>query len=79
MQGVVERINQQRGMVAVLTEQGYSIFEVFELDMKIGDMVSWPGDTPTGSEIVINHTQGKRCEVIFRNHHVNPSQIRQQL
>ena len=80
MRGIVHHINQQRGMVAVLTEHGYSIFEVVGGDnVEVGDSVSWQDDTALGSEVLSNHTQGERYEVYFQNHHVHQSQLRQQL
>lgn len=80
MKGIVHYINQQRGMVAVLTEQGYSIFEIIGSDnIEVGDSVSWRDDTVLGGETLTNHTQGERYEVYFQNHHVHQSQLRQQL
>lgn len=80
MKGTVQQINQRRGMVAVLTENGdFSIFELFGDDVRIGDAVSWDGSTPLGSEQVANHTQGRQFDAYFQNHHVSQSQLRQQL
>ena len=80
MKGVVHFINQRRGMVAVLTEDGYSIFELLGGDrVELGDSVSWQDDTALGSEILSNNTQDECYEVYFQNHHVHESQLRQQL
>lgn len=80
MKGVIQYINQQRGMVAVLTEDGYSIFEIIGgYEVEVGDSVSWRDDTALGGEMLTNHTQGERYEVYFQNHHVHQSQLRQQL
>lgn len=80
MKGIVHYINQQRGIVAVITEQGYSIFEIISGDnVEVGDSVSWRDDTALGGEILTNHTQGDRYEVYFQNHHVHQSQLGQQL
>ena len=81
MKGSVRYINQQRGMVAVLTSEGsYSVFELLGGgSVGIGDSVSWRYDTALGSEQLTNHTQGERYEVYFQNHRVHSSQLRQQL
>lgn len=81
MKGTVHYINHQRGMVAVLTEEGsYSIFELMGGDtVEVGDQVSWQNDTALGSENLSNRTQGERYEVYFQNHYVPESQLREQL
>jgi hypothetical protein len=81
MKGAVKYINSNRGMVAVLTEDGdFSVFELLGGDrVEVGDAVSWKDATALGGEILTNHTQGERFEVYFQNHHVPPSQLRQQL
>jgi hypothetical protein len=80
MNGAVAVINQSRGMVAVRTEQGFSIFEIRSVDsFEVGDEVSWDDDTARGGEVIFNHTQGFSVEVYFQNHHVGESQVRQQL
>ncbi|MBA4286864.1 MAG: hypothetical protein C0434_15170 [Xanthomonadaceae bacterium] len=80
MRGVVRYINEHRGMVAVLTENGFSVFELLGGDpVEVGDTVSWADDTALGGELLTNHTQGERYEVFFQNHHVHQSQLRQQL
>lgn len=81
MKGKIKYINPNRGMVAVLTEDGhYSIFELLGGDtVEEGDVVSWIDDTALGGEMLTNHTQGERFEVYFQNHYVLTSQLRQQL
>lgn len=80
MKGTIHYINRNRGMVAVYTEHGYSIFELTSSGtVEVGDSVSWHEDTALGSGMVTNHTQGERYEVFFQNHHVNQSLLRQQL
>lgn len=81
MKGIIKHINPNRGMVAVLTDEGqYSIFELLGGDtVDLGDVVSWRDDTALGGELLTNHTQGERFEVYFQNHYVLTSQLRQQL
>ncbi len=80
MRGPVIKINRQRGMVAVDTDEGYSIFEMLDDDtFEVGDEVSWSEHNPLGGADIINHTQGERYEVYFQNHWVSSEQLDQQL
>lgn len=79
MKGTVTEINSARGMVAVSTEEGFSIFELSGDEVQVGDVVSWSATRPFGSETITNHTQGNRVEVYFQNHWVTPEQLRAQL
>jgi len=81
VKGTIHAINQNRGMVAVRTEEGsFSVFELLGGDpVSIGDSVSWKDDTGLGDELLTNHSEGARFEVYFQNHHIHPSQLRQQL
>lgn len=81
MKGTVKFINPNRGMVAILTENGdYSVFELLSGDsVEVGDSVSWSDDTALGSEMLSNHSQRSRYEVYFQNHHVSPQNLKQQL
>jgi hypothetical protein len=81
MKAKVMHIHQQRGMVALLTEDGeYSIIELLGDEVEEGDVLAWQGlDYPLGSEHVTNLTQGERIEVFFQNHCVPKHQLRQQL
>ena len=81
MKGTIREINQIRGMVAVLTEEGnFSIFELLGGDIvEVGDEVQWKNDTGLGSEILTNLSRSESYEVYFQNHHVQKSQLRQQL
>jgi len=80
MKGDVVQINQQRGMVAVLTDDGeYSIIELLGDDVEVGDVLRWNGDYPLGGEMIKNLTQGISMEVFFQNHCVPKQQLRQQL
>lgn len=60
MKGVITNINNQRGMVAVETENGdYSIFELLSNDkVVIGDQVEWTDHTSLGDTTLKNKTQG---------------------
>lgn len=80
MTGYVAEINHGRGMVAIDTSHGYSIFELMGGDeFEVGDEVSWVEDTVLGSAYVTNRTRNERCEVYFQNHWVSKGQLRQQL
>jgi len=81
MNGKVYQINPNRGMVAVLTENGdFTIIEIigaYEID--IGDELTWKNDTALGSEQYRNITKKQDIEVFVQNHSVNKNQLRQQL
>ena len=80
MIGTVSAINPNRAMIAVFTEEGYSIIEMLSDDPpNLGDQLCWNGSVPLGSEIVDNITNGKSYRVFFQNHHVAKSQVRGQL
>lgn len=80
MQGQVKQINHERGMVAVLTSDGYSIFELLGGDsIEIDDIVSWRNITPLGAALLTNHTQNEKYDVYFQNHHVSSEHVRSQL
>lgn len=81
MKGTVKFINEQRGMVAVLTEDGdYSIFELVSGDsVEVGDQVRWEDDTALGHEVLSNLSQRSKFEVYSQNHHVSQAILRQQL
>ena len=80
-QGVVAAMNQQRGMVAIKTEDdGYTIIELLsEFELELGDEVAWKNGYGLGSEIYENRSKGTREEVYVQNHAVGESILRQQL
>jgi hypothetical protein len=80
MKGQVVHINFQRGMVAVLTEDGeYSIIELMGDEVEVGDALQWEGHYPLGGETIRNLTQGMPMHVFFQNHAVPKHQLREQL
>ena len=81
MKGTIFEINENRGMVGVLTENGdFSIFELLSGDsVEKGDEVRWENDTGLGDEVITNLTQRESYEVYFQNHHVSKAQLRRQL
>lgn len=81
MNGEVYEINQNRGMVAVRTENGdFSVFELLGEDpIEVGDQVSWKDDTSLGSTLLRNNKQETSYEVYFQNHWVSKNQLRVQL
>jgi len=79
MTGTVTEINQVRGMVAVATEEDFTIIELTEEGIEEGDQLSWSESHPQGSGTVKNLTQGRTVNVYFQNHWVSREQLRQQL
>ena len=79
MKGTIEKINAQRGMVAVKTPSGYSVFEIVSGEFNVGDEVSWQGDKPLGSAEINNLTCGERESVYFQNHDVSQGNLNGQL
>jgi hypothetical protein len=81
MNGTIHKVNWNKGMVGVLTEQGdFSVFELLGGDsVEEGDEVFWENDTGLGSEMLKNITQNETFEVYFQNHEVSKSQLNQQL
>lgn len=81
MKGTVYQINEQRGMVAVLTGNGdFSIFEILGAGtIERGDEIQWRNDAALGGEMLTNLTQGETYEVYFQNHCVPKVQVKQQL
>ena len=81
MKGTIFRINQKRGMIAVLTLNGdYSVFENISSDkFEVGDKVSWRNDTIMGFEQITNHSSNFTTGVFFQNHCVPKSNVSAQL
>ncbi len=80
MKGQVTHINQQCGMVAMLTDdEDYTIIELLGDEVEEGDVLQWSGSYPLGGETIRNLTQECVMEVFFQNHSVPEHQLRQQL
>ena len=80
MKGRVIDIHNERGMVALETNDGdYSIIELLGDEVEMGDELQWKADHPLGSETIRNVTQGATIEVYFQNHCVPKDQLKQQL
>lgn len=78
--GIVVAINPKRGMVAVRTSGGYSIFEMLGDDPpEKGDQIKWDGSKPLGGETVYNVTQDIGYDVFFQNHDVSKKLVHRQL
>lgn len=77
MKGIVDYINEQRGMVAVLTDDGdYSIIEILGSGgFDLGDEVSWAEHMPLGGGTVMNLTRGGSCSVFFQDHWVSKDRL----
>jgi hypothetical protein len=80
MKGTVTQINPGRAMVAVRIDTGdYVIFEVIGgEEFEIGDVVSWPAETPLG-DFVTNHRSSERAGVVFQHFYVHANQVRKLL
>ncbi|MCX5894165.1 MAG: hypothetical protein NTW80_14620 [Deltaproteobacteria bacterium] len=81
MRGTIYEINQNRGMVAVLTEDGdFSVFSLLGGDpVEKGDKVQWQNDTGLGSELLTNLTQVESYQVCFEEHQVAKHLLRQHM
>lgn len=77
--GSVVAINESKAMVAVSTDQGYSILEVQHEAPEIGDELSWLDENPLGFDMCRNETNDRSLEVFFQNHEVHQSALVQQL
>lgn len=74
------KINMQRLMVAALTNQGISIFELYrDQNIDVGDNVGWFEDAPTGDTTIMNYTKNEKFDVHFQNHFVDPKNVDAQL
>lgn len=79
--GTVTRINEKRGMVAILTEDdGYTVVELTgDLELSVGDEVSWSDGYALGSEVYRNLSTEERGEVYVQNHSVSLALLGSQL
>ena len=76
MRGVVTHINQQRGMVAVSTDDGFSIVEIIEGGhFELQDEVSWNEHKPLGIANITNRTRGASFRVFFQDHDVSRERL----
>ena len=69
MKATVVLVNQNRGMVAAMTEEGeYSIFELLgAYDVEIGDVVSCNDFSSMGGETYRNVTKNEDMDVYVQN------------
>lgn len=81
MEGVVFKINWQRGMVAIKTEtDDFSIIELLgDGTIEEGDEVYWEDHTTLGGDVIKNVTQCCELDVYFQNHYVTANNLKQQL
>ncbi len=69
MKGVIAKIELNKGLVTVSTEDGFSIFEILTNDnFDVGDEVHWKEENPFGDCRIYNISQDEYCEVYFQNH-----------
>ena len=62
-------------MIAVLTDDGYTIIELLGYEAEVHDEVSWSDHRPLGGGSASNHTQGEVMDVYFQDHHVSLARI----
>ena len=68
MKGVVRNINSERGVLAIETDEGYSLCELLSDNMAlIGDVVECECH-PLGTARVVNHSTGQTLRVYFQDH-----------
>lgn len=80
MKGIIAESNPARGLVAIQTPGGYSIFENQSgSSFEMGDQVQWSNETSMGDTTLRNLSQEFSTEVYFQNHYVSHEQLRQQL
>jgi len=73
MQGNVISMNQQKGLYAVQTDLGTTVFEILGgYDIEMDDLISGNQDTHAG-EILTNVTQGEKMDVFIQGIHCTPS------
>lgn len=80
MRGVVRHFNIGRGLVAVETDSGFSVFGLLgPPHFAMGDVVSWASPTAGGPTELTNVTRGGAAAVDFRNHWVPPDCVLREL
>ncbi len=78
--GTVAEINSNRGMVAIATDESFTIIELLsEFELEIGDSISWSNGFGLGHEIYENLTKNISKEVYVQNHSVNKANLHKQL
>lgn len=78
--GTVADINRDRCMVAIATEQGYTIIEVdFACTIEIGDLLAWEPGLHIGPAIYKNLTRATRDGVFVRAHGIAAESLAQHL
>jgi len=78
--GIVTAINPMRRMVALSSEEGYTIIELLTyFDLEVGDEIFWDSGIELGMQRFCNLTKGSSNEVYVQSHGVQESQLRKQL
>ena len=78
--GSVCGLNRDQGMVAIATDDGYTIIEIdtgWAID--IGDAIAWEDGYHIGPTIYQNLTKASREGVFVKNHSVGEFDVDQQL
>lgn len=70
MKGIIKRIDLNKGLVYVDTENGdNTIFEIISDDnFESGDRVFWKEHYPLGDCEIFNITKNEKSEVYFQDH-----------
>lgn len=80
MVGTVYLINSVLGIVAIATEQDFTVIELLNDDIiEVGDVMEWTKATGLGRQVYNNKTKRKQMTVFAQNHWVSKQQLRSQL
>ena len=78
--GQIADINPDRRMVAIATEDGYTIIEIaLGWKIAVGDVIAWQDGLHIGPAIYENLTRGTREGVFVKDHAVTESDLQQEL
>ena len=78
--GTVAGINPNRGMVAIATDEGFTIVEIASgWAINVGDEMAWEDGYHIGPTIFENLSKSSREGVFVKNHHVGESELDAQL
>jgi hypothetical protein len=78
--GTVAEINLNRGMVAIATDEVFTIIELLsEFELEVGDSISWSNGFGLGHEIYENLTKNISKKVYVQNHNVSKANLYKQL
>ena len=75
MKGIVRFLNLQNGLIAVETNEGFTVFEILQrCALEIGNGVTGPLDS-LGEETLYNVTKRESFDVWIENIHCNREEV----